>query len=473
MPVGLDKPSQRAMEEFLKQFVDGQVLENLKGVTHTVVFVNFETQYVCSKKSDNINIVGVSASEPVDGDAAKTSLEKLTFYGRHISYNIPQLPFWRPPPLLSQLYIIKSLGVGVNPHRHFLCPSVVDLAMYMWESGATSLDVFTESQSVHQPQAAFRFELTYPMKVVTGKVSCVKWHKVSQSVEDKLVLPVQYTNTMYVQCDGYDEEVTVQNVAHSTVKKRSLGLGAVVKLVVVDAIIPCAKLLLVEQPGKRPRMPRSFRWVDGKCCLPVDMERAVEMRHACLRLGMPTSVPPQLFMVLHTANVKNLHPLLVTKTPILVNKDLGRHKGHTELCKWVKELTLTLPDIMHCSSAFEPEWGLLRLAIMCNWTGAKSDPAAFYNSWKLGKDYPFVRSRWKEFESFLNRHDLWTAAVDFDTATFVEPLPVHKHPFKKLKDKKRRREPRQGIAIGDSTTCIAMHSDKPLPSPPNDLSCPC
>jgi hypothetical protein len=168
------------MEEFLKQFVDGQVLKHLQGVTHAVVFVNFETQYVCSKKSDNINIVGVSVSEPVDGDAGQPALEKMTFFGRHISYNIPHLPFWRPPPLLSQLYIISSLGVEVNLHRHFLSPSVVDLALYMWESGATSLDVFTESHAVHQPQAAFRFELTCPVSVVTGMVSRVKWNKVFQ-----------------------------------------------------------------------------------------------------------------------------------------------------------------------------------------------------------------------------------------------------------------------------------------------------
>lgn len=471
MPVSFDKSSKRVMEEFFKQFVDGQVLRHLQDVTHAVVFVNFEPQYVCSKKLDNITIVGVNASEPVNEDAG--ALEKMKFYGRHISYNIPHLPFWRPPPVLSQLYIIKSLGVEVNPHRHFLSPSVVDLAMYMWESGATSLDVFTESQSVHQPQAAFRFEFTCPLKVVTGTVARVKWHKVFQSVEDKLVLPVQYTNTMYVQCDGYDEEVKVQNVPHNTVKQRSLGFGAVVRIVIADSIIPCAKLLSVERPGKRPRMPRTYRWVNGKCCLPADMERAVEMRHACLRLGMPASVPPQLFMVLHNANIKTLHPLLVTKTPVLVNEDLRRHKGHTELCKWIQELTVTLPDIMHCSSAFEPEWGLLRLAIMCNWTGAKADPAAFYNSWKLGKDYTFVRNRWKGFEAFLNRHDLWAAAVEFDTATFVEPLKVHKHPFKKIKNKQKKRKARQGIAIGESAPCMAMHSDKPLPSPPNELSCPC
>lgn len=479
------------MEEFLHQYVDPQVLKLLQGVSHAVVFVNFENQYpdkVCSNISSNINIVGVRASEPRSDEsehsnAKPEALETISFHGRHMSYNVPQLPFWRPPPLLSQLYIIKSLGVPVNPYRHFVSPSVVDLATYMWESGATSLDVFTEYQG--HPKPAFRFELTCPVRVVTGTVTSVKWCKANQSADHKLQLPVEYTNVVCVECDG--EEISVPNVAHRTVHKGRINRGAVLKVVVADGVIPHAQLVCVEEPGKRARMPRTYRWVDHKCCLPWDMERAMEMRHTCVRLGMPSTVPLQLFLVLVKLNLKTLHPLLVDKTAVINHTELRKHGGHAELCQWIKGLTMSLAEIMHCSGAFAPEWGLLRLAIMCNCTGAKTDPNSFFNSWKLGKDYSFVRGRWDEFEAFLNRHTLWTAAVEFDTSTFVKPLKS-KNPLKKTR--KRGEQVKGGlhqfkglhphdntktrsIPIGESAPYILMHSDKPHPSPPNDLSCPC
>jgi hypothetical protein len=182
---------------------------------------------------------------------------------------------------------------------------------------------------------------------------------------------------------------------------------------------------------------------------------------------MPTSVPQQLFMVLHNHNVQTLHALLETHKQNYP-KSVRQQAGFMELCAWLQTLTVTLADIMHCSGVFAPEWGLLRIALLCNTTDAKSDPNDFFNSWKLGKDYAFVRSRWAGFEAFLTRHDLWATAVNFEVTSIVESR-------KKSKKNKGRnlKKAHKGIPVGQSAPYVSVISDKPLPSPPNDLSCPC
>jgi hypothetical protein len=214
--------------------------------------------------------------------------------------------------------------------------------------------------------------------------------------------------------------VVIDNAPHAALYSHNLARGAVVRLVMNTDSPRCAVLSAVLLPAKRRALPAAFRWVAGACCLPTDMERALEMRHCCLRLGLPEAIPLQAFYALHATGTRTLHELLT-------NPDTAGDDATVSAVRhWARQQALSLADVMHASGAFAPEWGKLRLALAIHASGAT------HSFDDVLVDTAALAPHWPIFQEFLSRHNLWAAAHEFAV------LPV------RAKKKRRDRKPRSG-----------------------------
>jgi len=189
-------------------------------------------------------------------------------------------------------------------------------------------------------------------------------------------------------------------------------------------------LAVVLTPAKRRALPAAFRWVAGTCCLPADMERALEMRHCCLRLGLPEAVTLQAFYALHTAGTRTLHALLITPDAP------GEDATTSAVRHWARQQTLSLADVMHASGVFAPEWGKLRLALATHASGATHR----FDDVLQSADAAGLAPHWPAFQDFLSRHNLWAVAHEFAV------LPL------RAKKKRRDRKPSDGKQSGASAS---------------------
>lgn len=470
------------LEALISRYVDPRVAARVAAMDSAIVFVNFHGQRAAISKVHRgaPPIAGVT----VDG----------AFWGRHFLYNVPQSVAWREPPLMTQLSTLRDWGVAVNPHRHFVRPSLADLATYMWEAcgagpgepadkwtdgapslgdGAPSLDVFVGTPTALD--SAFLFELTAPLEVVTAVVYDVKWRALEPSPSQPFTRPVQYTNTVHAylmgsrdgagaQGEGREgaamgeegaaepEEWVIRDVAHALVASSGVGPGAVVRLVVDShAVVPEPCILDVVRPVEPPALPDQFQWVGQRCCLPDDMEAAMEARHCCRRLGLPSNVSLQTFYSLGSTQLA-----CVFRSPVVWGD---------------APVSPSLADIMHCSSAFAPEWGHLRLHLLVHACGVDDFLGLVAEDCPVASgDRLFLRQRWAAFEAFLTRHRMWSAATAFDVVPVSSGKSKRRRKGRVDKGSGRRCKGK-GVPIHGRLSATIQHlSTKPHPSPPEELA---
>jgi len=421
-----------AMDDFLRQFVDSTILERVSSFVHAVVFVNYPNQCHCTVTKHNMTVYGVRDN-------------KNRFYARHFIYNIPQGVAWREPPILTQLTILQGFGMKVNTHKHFVSPSLTDLASFMWDYSADSLDVFAGHPTALD--TGFRFQFNTPLVVTTAIVDNVTWIADQSSCdEDKsLVLPIRFTNTVKVRAMG--SLYSLRNLPHTLINDYAINKGTRLKVVVCMDDSPCittsVALLDVVRPSKKPSLPLRFRWINGECCLIAGMQCATEMQYCCRRLGLPKDVPLQTFYAAYCKGVNSLHKLLHSK-PVGDMNDAH----NARLWSWcVENRSLSVEEIMHCSGVFAPS-GLLKIYMV-----ARTDT--------------YMQKNMSKFEQFLTRQEMWTAAHHFN----VVPMKEKRKKPNKLKSNNRKTKvwKGKGIPIGQSIGGICLQSCKPTPSPPNDL----
>lgn len=493
------------MDAFLVRHLPPAVAAALADTDQAVAFVNWPDQRAA------VRAVGVPGGTM---DVAGVKVNDR-FWARRLVYRLPIAAF-REPPLLTQLSTLRGLRQDVNPHRHFVRPTASDLAGYLWEAGAESLDVLPGHPGA---APAFRFEFTAPLRSATGTVTRVIWRAVPPPPDRRLSLPAVYTNRVTVRlggeapgAKGEAAKVVIDNAPHAALYCHNLARGARVRVVVNASIQSwrsqpqrspapwrepkqsepprsAAVLAVVLTPAKRRALPAAFRWVAGTCCLPADMERALEMRHCCLRLGLPESVTLQAFYALHTAGTRTLHALLTTPDAP------GEDATTSAVRHWARQQTLSLADVMHASGAFAPEWGKLRLALATHASGATHR----FDDVLQSADAAGLAPHWPAFQEFLSRHNLWAVAHEFA----VLPLRAKKkrrglkaadrklaqasdgeHSGAKASKKQpgaehsetqsssgetRRLSASAAVPIAARREQLHSESDKPPPSPPDEL----